>query len=175
MEARAGRIRHHYLGAHALGDELGQYEADFTGEERAIGDAVGHGVAGSVGHRGRGQLDSVDVAATPRELQADGTRARVEVEDGLVAREIGGVEHEGEEPLGLRGVRLEEGVGRDLELDAAQRLPDVIAATLAFLGLTFSTTLVVRGTRAPSRSTRGASSDTAGEDATTLTMVSPVR
>jgi len=48
-------------------------------------------------------------------------------------------------------------------------------ATLAFLGLTFITTLVARGERAPSRSASGASSDTAGDEVTTFTMVSPVR
>src|SRR5215470_17298572 len=128
MEPGAGGIRHHRLRAHALGDELGQGEADLAGEEGAVLDLVGHGVAGGVGHRGGRELDAVDVTTAPRELQADGARARVEIEDRLAARELRRLEHESEEALGLRGIRLEERVRGDLELDAAQRLANVIAA-----------------------------------------------
>src|SRR5215471_12809402 len=128
MEPGARGVRHHRLRAHALSDELRQGEADLAGEEGAIADLVGHGVAGGVGHRGGSELDAVDVSAAARELQADGASARVEIEDRLVTRELRRLEHEGEEALGLRGIRLEERVRGDLELDAAQRLADVVAA-----------------------------------------------
>src|SRR5215510_11318491 len=68
MEPGARRIRHHRLRAHALGDELGQSEADLADEEGAVVDLVGHGVASGVGHRGGSELDAVDVSAAAREL-----------------------------------------------------------------------------------------------------------
>src|SRR5215471_18380905 len=105
MEPGARWVRHHRLRAHALSDELRQGEADLAGEEGAIADLVGHGVAGGVGHRGGSELDAVDVSAAARELQADGASARVEIEDRLVARELRRLEHEGEEALRLRGIR----------------------------------------------------------------------
>src|SRR6266540_803018 len=185
VEARARRVRNDDLGADTLGDERRKHETNLTGEEGAVGDAVGSGVAGGVVHRGLRHLDAIHPAAAPGQLRlmAPVPEYRSSAVSSPVRPAESSTRAKSRSACAVLVWKKElaETWNRSPPTDSRmwsrppRRCSSTPTATLAFLGLTFITTLVVRGTRAASRAARGASSDTAGEDVTILTMLSPVR
>ena len=128
MEARARRIRHHHLRGHALGDERRQHEAHLAAQERAVGDPVG----GRVRAPRRPPRPGPARPRRPSAHRRASSRLIAPVPEyrsstvSVPVRPVG-LDHEVEEPLRLPGVRLEEGVGRDLEGETAHALADVVA------------------------------------------------
>src|SRR3954471_17476987 len=103
-------------------DEVAHGEADVAGVEARVGHLVAPRVVDRVGD---GRLHDLhpDHLARPRgERQGDGADARVEVEDALVAAQRGELHRGAVQALGHLRVRLEEGVGRDRELELAEAL-----------------------------------------------------
>ena len=102
-----------------------------------VGDRVGDGVLDD--------LDADDLARVEREREADRADPAVEVVDALAAGQPGELGGRRVEPLGHLGVRLEEGLGRDLEaqgvaaelellLDRLRALEQLVLAVARGLG-----------------------------------------
>lgn len=119
----AGRVNDYGVGRYAAGRELPCGLAGVGADEFGVGNAVPLRVGARVLH-GLGHYLRADYALGPlREAQAYRARAAVEVQHSPAALRQGVLKRLGVQPLGLGRVYLIERLGRELELKAAQPVP----------------------------------------------------
>ena len=121
----AGRVEYGGVKALAHPEQAGNLCGGVAAEEpRLCFEAVALGVALRVGDGGGNDLDAGDPAGMPRRAEGDRARAAIGVQHVHVAAgaDAGGFQRGGVQPLRLVRVDLEEGLGRDREVQAHQRV-----------------------------------------------------
>ncbi|CAA9489157.1 MAG: hypothetical protein AVDCRST_MAG13-1638 [uncultured Solirubrobacteraceae bacterium] len=123
-EPRARGVDHEHVRAARLLDQVAKGQPHVPREEVGVQDVVAAGVGDRVGDRGLHELQPPDLARARGQHERDRPRAAVEVVDPLPALERGVLHGHGVQALGHLRVRLEERLGGDRELQAAELLHD---------------------------------------------------
>ena len=116
-EARAGRVDDEHVGPAGATSQLAQREPGVAGEEVRVGYLVAARVGDRVGDRLRDDLQPPQLAGPPRERQSDRADPAVEVVQPFPALQVGELGDDAVEDLGHLGVRLEERLGRDAQVE----------------------------------------------------------